>query len=175
VLCAEGYPMDVVTRRLGELDNVKGRMDRIESHSGIHIVVDYAHTPDALDQVLKTLRHHCDGALWCLFGCGGDRDRGKRSQMGRIAVQLSDHVVITDDNPRHEPSEAIVEDILAGIEDLTQVVVETDRSKAIQLAISRASQDDVVLIAGKGHEDYQEIKGKRLHFSDYEEVRHAVG
>lgn len=173
VLCAEGYPMDLVTERLGELDNVKGRMDRIESDSGVHVVVDYAHTPDALDKVLKTLRNHCSGALWCLFGCGGDRDRGKRAQMGRIAVQLSDHVVITDDNPRHEPSEAIIEDILAGIEDLTQVVVETDRAKAIQLAISRANRDDVLLIAGKGHEDYQEIKGKRYHYSDFEEVRHA--
>jgi UDP-N-acetylmuramoyl-L-alanyl-D-glutamate--2,6-diaminopimelate ligase len=150
-------------------------MDRIKSDNGIHIVVDYAHTPDALGKVLKTLRNHCGGSLWCLFGCGGNRDRGKRPQMGRVAVQLSDHVVITDDNPRHEASEAIVKDILAGIEDLTQVVVETDRSKAIQLAIGRAGRDDIVLIAGKGHEDYQETKGKRYDYSDYEEVRHAIG
>lgn len=175
VLCAEGYPMDLVTEKLGELGNVKGRMDRIESASGVHVVVDYAHTPDALDVVLKTLRNHCGGALWCVFGCGGDRDKGKRSQMGRIAVKLSDHVVITDDNPRHESSKAIIDDILAGIEDLTQVVVETDRAKAIRLAISRANRDDVLLIAGKGHEDYQEIKGKRYPYSDFEEVRHAVG
>jgi UDP-N-acetylmuramoyl-L-alanyl-D-glutamate--2,6-diaminopimelate ligase len=175
VLCAEGYPLDLALRRLGELENVKGRMDRIESVNGVHIVVDYAHTPDALDKVLKTLRDHCDGALWCLFGCGGDRDRGKRAQMGRIAVRLSDHVVITDDNPRHEASKTIVEDILNGIEDLSPVVVETDRGKAIRLAISRASRDDIVLIAGKGHEDYQEVNGKRYHYSDYEEVLHAVG
>ena len=94
--------------------------------------------------------------------------------MGRIAVQLSDHVVITDDNPRHEASENIVEDIIKGIEDLSRVVIETDRGKAIRLAIGRASRDDIVLIAGKGHEDYQEINGKRYHFSDYEEVRRAV-
>jgi UDP-N-acetylmuramoyl-L-alanyl-D-glutamate--2,6-diaminopimelate ligase len=174
VLCAEGYPIDLVIERLGQIENVKGRMDRIESGSGVHIVVDYAHTPDALDKVLRTLRSHCGGALWCLFGCGGDRDRGKRPQMGQIAVQLSDHVVITDDNPRHEDSQTIVRDILAGIEDRAQVQVEPDRGKAIRLAIGLAQPDDIVLIAGKGHEDYQEIGGKRYHFSDYEEVRHAV-
>ena len=175
VVCVEGFALDKVIRQLGKIHNVGGIMARSESPDGLRIVHDYAHTPDALSNVLTTLRSHCAGELWCLFGCGGERDRGKRPQMGNIAAHLSDHVVVTNDNPRHESAEIIIEDILSGVKNPDHVIVEPDRSQAIHTTIDRANSNDVVLIAGKGHEDYQEIEGERVHYSDYEEVRHAIG
>jgi UDP-N-acetylmuramoyl-L-alanyl-D-glutamate--2,6-diaminopimelate ligase len=139
------------------------------------VVVDYAHTPDALQAVLQALREHCRGELWCVFGCGGDRDRSKRGVMGSIAAKLSDHVIVTDDNPRHEGGDDIVQDILAGIDGMDRVQVERDRASAIHGACNAARAGDVVLVAGKGHEDYQQVGDERLPFSDRQQVQQWLG
>ena len=147
---------------------------RMESFSGAHptVVVDYAHTPDALEKVLASLREHAEANLICVFGCGGDRDSGKRPLMGQIASRLADRVIVTNDNPRSENPESIVSDILAGAS--AGVTVTMDRRHAIRDAIASAGRRDIVLIAGKGHEDYQEIAGVRHPFSDAQEVRAAL-
>jgi UDP-N-acetylmuramoyl-L-alanyl-D-glutamate--2,6-diaminopimelate ligase len=141
------------------------------------VVIDYAHTPDALEQALKTLRSHLPtrGQLWCVFGCGGDRDKGKRQLMGQIAEHEADVVIITDDNPRSEDHQAIVNDILAGCQQPETIRVELDRKAAIQYAVSHASPNDIVLVAGKGHEAYQEIEQVKYPFSDTQVVSDALG
>ena len=145
---------------------VEGRFQTVGDGSDIAVVIDYAHTPDALERALAALvESNQDGAVWVVFGCGGDRDKGKRPEMGRIACRLADRVVVTSDNPRNEKPEHIVEDILHGCKDGSPLV-EIDRAAAIAMAITAAKQGDTVLIAGKGHEDYQEIQGARLPFSD---------
>lgn len=171
-LLAIGLPVsDIATALRGALP-VPGRM---ESLIGAHptIVVDYAHTPDALEKVLSSLREHVAGRLICVFGCGGDRDPGKRPEMGAIAVRLSDEVIVTSDNPRSESVDRIIADIRAGT-GAFPVQVEPDRHVAIQRAVHMASAEDIVLVAGKGHEDYQEIAGVRHPFSDMQEVRAAL-
>jgi UDP-N-acetylmuramoyl-L-alanyl-D-glutamate--2,6-diaminopimelate ligase len=130
------------------------------------VVVDYAHTPDALEQALARLRAHTPGRLTCVFGCGGDRDRGKRPQMAAIAERGADRVIVTDDNPRSEDGDAIVADILAGFVARDRIEVERDRAAAIARALDGAGPDDVVLVAGKGHEAYQEVAGRRFPFDD---------
>lgn len=171
-LLASGLPLADVAEALRAAMPVPGRM---ESLVGEHptVVVDYAHTPDALEKALSSLREHTKGKLICVFGCGGDRDAGKRPLMGAIAARLADGVVITSDNPRSENSDVIIAEIKAGVGG-KPVVVEADRHKAIQHAIHAASVDDIVLVAGKGHEDYQEIAGIRHPFSDLQEVRAAL-
>ena len=145
---------------------VEGRLQRVGKENDVAVVIDYAHTPDALERALAALiESKQDGAIWVVFGCGGDRDKGKRPEMGRIACRLADRVVVTSDNPRSEKPEQIVEDILRGCEDGSPLV-EIDRAAAIAMAVAAAEQGDTVLIAGKGHEDYQEIQGARLPFSD---------
>jgi len=134
------------------------------------IVIDFAHTPDALEQALLVLREHCRSALWCVFGCGGDRDRGKRSMMGQIAERYSDHVVITNDNPRTEDPQQIVNDIVSGLICPWAVEIEYDRKIAIKHVIDCAMPNDIILIAGKGHEDYQIIGKEKLPFSDIDVV-----
>ena len=129
------------------------------------VIVDYAHTPDALAQALAAVRAHCEGQVWCVFGCGGERDRGKRPEMGRHAETLADRVIVTDDNPRGEDGDAIVADIVAGMSAPPRV--ERDR----HTAIAEAGPADAVLVAGKGHEDYQLVGGERRDFSDRELVR----
>jgi UDP-N-acetylmuramoyl-L-alanyl-D-glutamate--2,6-diaminopimelate ligase len=157
---------------LGRAAPVRGRMERFGGEDPAPlVVVDYAHTPDALEQVLTTLREHCAGALTCVFGCGGERDRGKRPEMGRVAERLADHVVVTDDNPRREDGDQIVAEILAGLAAPGRALIERDRATAIALALAGAAAGDVVLIAGKGHEDYQEVDGERRPFSDQAVVR----
>lgn len=170
-LLALDIPLADVAEALRQAQPVTGRM---QSFSGAHptVVVDYAHTPDALEKVLASLREHAEAELVCVFGCGGDRDRGKRPLMGQIASRLADRVVVTSDNPRTENPEAIVSEILAGSG--SGVLVEMDRHRAIRQSIAAAGRHDIVLIAGKGHEDYQEINGVRHHFSDAEEVRAAL-
>jgi UDP-N-acetylmuramoyl-L-alanyl-D-glutamate--2,6-diaminopimelate ligase len=155
---------------------VDGRMQAYTENKMPTVVVDYAHTPDALSQVLQSLRAHIDekGTVWCVFGCGGDRDRAKRPVMGKHAETLADRVVITNDNPRTESSELIIADILDGMNNKQNVTVEANRSKAIHYAIASASQLDIVLVAGKGHEDYQDIEGTKIPFSDVDEVTHAL-
>jgi UDP-N-acetylmuramoyl-L-alanyl-D-glutamate--2,6-diaminopimelate ligase len=172
VLVGLGYPAEAAASRVGRVRPVPGRMERFREN-GLTVIVDYAHTPDALRNVLTSLRRHCRERLWVVFGCGGDRDRGKRPEMGAIAARIADHVIVTDDNPRSEPGDAIVQDILAGCGE-TAVMVVRDRRTAIRAAIAQAGDGDIVLVAGKGHEAFQEVAGVFYEFSDREEVRKAL-
>ena len=138
------------------------------------MVVDYAHTPDGLRNALMACRPFVQGRLVCVFGCGGDRDRGKRPQMAAIAAELADHVVVTSDNPRTEDPQQILNDVVAGIPERTSMHVEADRAIAIAAAIGDAAHDDFVLIAGKGHEDYQILGTTKVHFDDREQAEVAL-
>ena len=175
VLLQMGFPPEEAVRRISAVQTVAGRMERYGG-DGVAplVIVDYAHTPDALEQVLAALRPHAAGRLICLFGCGGDRDKGKRPLMGAIAERLADRVVVTDDNPRFESNDRIVADILQGMERPGGVTVEHDRAKAIRLAIAKAKPGDLVLISGKGHETSQQIGELRIPFSDREQVLKAL-
>jgi UDP-N-acetylmuramoyl-L-alanyl-D-glutamate--2,6-diaminopimelate ligase len=149
-------------------------MNRLGGDAGRPLVViDYAHTPDALEQALASLRGHARARLICVFGCGGERDRGKRPQMAAIAEARADTVVVTDDNPRREDGDAIVADIVAGFAHPERAIVLRDRAAAIARAIADAGPDDIVLVAGKGHEPYQEIDGVQHPFDDTR-VAHAA-
>ena len=172
LLCA-GVEIDEACRRLCEVTPVAGRMERYGGGERPLVVVDYAHTPDALAQALEALRGHGAGRLHCVFGCGGERDSGKRPEMGRVAERLADRVVVTDDNPRGEDGGVIVEQILSGFE-TSGPLVERDRARAIALAVAEAEERDVVLVAGKGHELYQQVGVERRPFSDADEVRRAL-
>lgn len=174
VLLAWEMPLASAVAALEQVAPVQGRMMTFLAPARPRVVVDYAHTPAALEHVLSALREHVGGRLVCVFGCGGDRDRGKRPQMGEVARRLADRVVITDDNPRSEPPEQIVREILAGTGGRQGIHVEHDRAKAIAVSINAAGPDDLVLIAGKGHEDYQEINGQRRPFSDIEQVQKVM-
>ncbi|TDQ57996.1 UDP-N-acetylmuramoylalanyl-D-glutamate--2,6-diaminopimelate ligase [Mesocricetibacter intestinalis] len=167
-LLALGYELSALIRTAAHLQGVCGRMERIASSQGPTVIVDYAHTPDALEKALQAARLHCRSALWCLFGCGGDRDRGKRPLMAEIAEKLADHVITTDDNPRTEDPKGIMADICAGFSAPEKVTVVHQREQAIKTAIESAAAGDVILIAGKGHEDYQIIGTEKQHFSDQE-------
>lgn len=160
---------------LAQLQPIHGRMNRLGGDGAPLVVVDYAHTPDALEQALSSLRAHASANLACVFGCGGERDRGKRPLMAAIAERLADRVFVTDDNPRGEDGDVIVADIVAGFADASRHAIERDRAKAIARAIGEAGADDIVLIAGKGHEPYQEIHGVKHPFDDTEVARHALG
>jgi UDP-N-acetylmuramoyl-L-alanyl-D-glutamate--2,6-diaminopimelate ligase len=164
-----GLSLAEAAKALGQARAVPGRMESFVG-AGRQAVVDYAHTPDALSNVLSSLRGHCQGQLWAVFGCGGDRDAGKRPQMGAIAERLADHVILTDDNPRTEDGGAILRDIQAGCQ-RAGVVSIRDRRAAIAYALEQAARDDIVLIAGKGHESTQEIQGHKYPFSDRQVVR----
>lgn len=172
-LLALDAPFETAAARLQAIRPVPGRMERFTLPDAPAVFVDYAHTPDALDKVLASLKPHCPGKLWAVFGCGGDRDRGKRPQMGAVAVQRADRVVLTDDNPRHEDPERIVEEILVGC-GAAPVQVVRDRQRAIEQAIEQAAANDWIVIAGKGHEDYQEISGRRIPFSDSAVVKRSL-
>jgi UDP-N-acetylmuramoyl-L-alanyl-D-glutamate--2,6-diaminopimelate ligase len=165
-----GYSLDALIEAMEEIKPVPGRMQPVTCSGQATVVIDYAHTPDALENAIKSARLHCDGVLWCVFGCGGDRDKGKRPLMGEIAEKWSDKVVITNDNARTENPVSIVEDILAGMHSTKEVKVEQDRALAIEFALDHAKAGDLVLVAGKGHERYQEVDGERLEFSDYDTV-----
>ncbi len=166
-------PLEHALSRLSRLAPVPGRMDSFGGNKRPLVVVDYAHTPEALEQVLITLRDH-GKQLWCVFGCGGDRDRGKRPLMGAVAGKYAEHVVITDDNPRAEDPGVIVADILAGIPDSSEVTVCHNRATAIFTAVQLASAQDVVLVAGKGHEQFQQIGDEKYSFSDRNAVQEAL-
>lgn len=152
------------------LSPVPGRMQMLHAANNPTVIVDYAHTPDALQKALLAARQHCTGKLWCIFGCGGDRDRTKRPEMAAIAEHYADTIVVTSDNPRHEQPQAIIDDITAGITRKT-AHVEPDRAAAIEYAITHADIQDVILLAGKGHETYQQIGDDKLPFSDVEQVQ----
>jgi UDP-N-acetylmuramoyl-L-alanyl-D-glutamate--2,6-diaminopimelate ligase len=171
-----GFSFDGIRDALAHLEPVSGRMNRLGGENALPlVVVDYAHTPDALEQALTSLRAHAHGTLICVFGCGGERDAGKRPEMGRIAEALADLVIVTDDNPRGEDGNLIVGEIVAGFDNPERVTVERDRRKAIALAIHAAHAGDIVLIAGKGHEPYQEIGGVRHPFDDLAVARDVLG
>ena len=164
-LLQQGYSIERIIPLINEFEPVPGRMNRVQIHKDSPLViVDYAHTPDALKQVLLALKRHNARHIWCVFGCGGNRDKGKRPQMGHIAETLADKVIVTDDNPRYEDNEQIVQDILMGMN--TKPTVIHDRKGAIAYAITNAHPDDLILVAGKGHEPYQLINGQYLDFDD---------
>jgi UDP-N-acetylmuramoyl-L-alanyl-D-glutamate--2,6-diaminopimelate ligase len=165
-LGALGYDFAQIVSALTQLKPVVGRMNRLGGGDAPLVVIDYAHTPDALEQALSSLRAHTSGQLVCVFGAGGERDQGKRPQMGAIAERLADRVIVTDDNPRGENGDAIVAQILAGLRQRERANVQRDRNAAIRAAVCDARAGDVVLIAGKGHEPYQEIAGVKHEFDD---------
>jgi len=174
VLLDQGLALAEALQRLSRVSTVAGRMEAYGGGDRPTVVIDYAHTPDALEKALQALRSHCDANLGVVFGCGGDRDRGKRPQMGAVAERLADRIILTDDNPRTELGDRIIEEILFGIQQPERVLVERSRAAAIHQAIASAGSGDLVLVAGKGHEDYQIVGQQRLHFSDQEQVVAAL-
>ncbi|BCE00625.1 UDP-N-acetylmuramoyl-L-alanyl-D-glutamate--2,6-diaminopimelate ligase [Marinicellulosiphila megalodicopiae] len=175
VLVSLDFNLIEIISILPKLKSVSGRMQIFENTKNL-VVVDYAHTPDALEKSLKALRNQTKGQLFCVFGCGGDRDKSKRPKMAKVAEDLADKIFITNDNPRFENPESIIEDIQSGLSlsglEKTQVIL--DRKKAIELAISQMQEKDVLLVAGKGHEDYQIIGSKKIDFSDLKVVRQLM-
>jgi UDP-N-acetylmuramoyl-L-alanyl-D-glutamate--2,6-diaminopimelate ligase len=175
VLLCMDWPLPLALQRLAAAEAPAGRMQRFGGDAGQALmVVDYSHTPDSLTRALESLREQCSGELWCVFGAGGDRDRGKRPMMGAAAAAHADAIVLTDDNPRSEDGDRIIDDIRGGIPASARILTERDRAAAIALALAAAGPDDVVLVAGKGHESYQEIQGRRLPFRDAGAVRAAL-
>ena len=179
VLLQRGLPLGLLLEATGSFRGVPGRMERVVIEGADAavmptVLVDYAHTPDGLENALAASRPFTDGQLICVFGCGGDRDRGKRPQMAAIAARLADRVVVTSDNPRTEDPDRILGDVVAGIPDGTDLRVEGDRATAIGEAIAAASAADLVLIAGKGHEDYQILGTEKVHFDDREQAELAL-
>ncbi|MGV6808197.1 MAG: UDP-N-acetylmuramoyl-L-alanyl-D-glutamate--2,6-diaminopimelate ligase, partial [bacterium] len=171
--CSQGCELKAVLAAVAELKPVSGRMELVTSSATVapHVIVDYAHTPDALAKALQSLRGHCNGDLWVVFGCGGDRDRGKRAEMGAVADAIADVVMITSDNPRSEKPLDIMLDIAAAVSEAHMV---ESRADAIKTSIAEADPGDTILIAGKGHEDYQVIGDQHLPFSDAETARSAL-
>ena len=168
VLCVSGLSIDKVAEALSSFTGLPGRMEVFSSQDKPLIIIDYAHTPDALKKALTSLRDYCKGQLFCIFGCGGGRDIGKRAQMGSIAESLSDHIVLTNDNPRDEPTDKIFSDILEGIQNKANVIVKPDRSDALITTFLEANKGDIILLAGKGHEVTQQIGANFIPFSDRE-------
>lgn len=176
-LLLQGESWEQALDALVHLQPVPGRMEQFGGRAAPLLIVDYAHTPDALQQALLTLRPIAaarNGKLWCVFGCGGNRDNGKRPQMGRVAEEIADQLVLTSDNPRDEVAETILEMIAAGLQAPQRAQRIADRASAIMYATRHTQPEDVVLIAGKGHEAWQEIAGKKIPFSDVEQVRSAL-
>jgi len=176
-----GYNPRLVSEALRRVPSVKGRFERIDSGKGFMVVVDYAHSPDSLQKTLQSAKEILalegkGGRLVTVFGCGGNRDRTKRPKMGKIAADLSDIVIVTSDNPRFENPESIVDEIFTGIKSDDESVLRiVDRGEAIKRAMIEARPNDIVVLAGKGHEDYQDVKGVKHHFDDREEVEKALG
>ena len=170
----EGISIDDVLNAMAGI-NVPGRMQPVENNFGVNILVDYAHNAAALESVLNTLKEYTEGRIITVFGCGGNRSKTRRFEMGEVSGNLSDHTIITSDNPRNEEPDAIIGDIITGISKTNgKYEIESDRSKAIKLAVSMAQEGDTVLIAGKGHEDYQIFSDRTIHFDDREQAETAV-
>ena len=170
----EGIDINAVKTALGNI-SVPGRIQPVENNFGVNILVDYAHNAAALESVLKTLKEYTEGRIITVFGCGGNRARTRRFEMGEVSGNLSDYTIITSDNPRNEEPDAIIADIITGISKTDgKYEVESDRSKAIRLSVNMAKEGDTVLIAGKGHEDYQIFADETIHFDDCEHAREAV-
>ena len=171
-----GVPPEQGAAALQTASGIKGRMEVVPTPGlPCTVLIDYAHTPDALEKALQAARLHCAGKLWCVFGCGGDRDKGKRPLMGAIAEEFADVAVVTDDNPRTEEPRAIINDILAGMLDAGHAKVMEGRAEAVTCAVMQAKENDVVLVAGKGHEDYQIVGNQRLDYSDRVTVARLLG
>lgn len=176
VLLSMGYDFEKLLRGASKLKPIKGRMECFSAEGKPHIVVDYAHTPDGVEQVLRGVReHHPDGKVFCIIGCGGDRDKGKRPIMAIKASVFSDMAILTSDNPRSEDPESILRDMASGVGEANNVVLIADRRKAIEYAFEKAGPKDCIVIAGKGHEDYQIFKDKTIHFSDREIACELLG
>ena len=171
-----GVDLTTIANSLANFAGVPGRMERVQvsPEQDISVIVDYAHTPDSLENLLKAARPFISGKMICVFGCGGDRDRTKRPLMGKIAADLADLAVVTSDNPRTEDPNRILQDVVAGIPQTVKSLVISDRAQAIDTAISSAQPGDGVLIAGKGHEDYQILGTEKIHFDDREQARAAL-
>lgn len=167
-LLALGIDKQLLLETASSLKPVLGRMELFTAENKAKVVVDYAHTPDALEKALNALRVHCQGQLWAIFGCGGDRDTGKRPMMAAIGERLADRVILTDDNPRSESPAEIVKDMLVGMNQPDTAVVEHSRFDALQFALANSHADDIILLAGKGHEDYQVMAHETIHYSDRE-------
>lgn len=174
-LLSLGYDINALAEAAPKLSAVIGRMELFSSENRAKVVVDYAHTPDALEKALQALRVHCDGKLWCIFGCGGDRDTGKRPMMAAIAEQQADIVILSDDNPRSEDPALITNDMLAGLVQPDAAHVIHHRFDACQFALSQANEHDIILLAGKGHEDYQVLANETIHYSDRETAQQLLG
>jgi len=177
-LCiAAGFDLPAIGHGLSALKSVPCRLEAVDCGQDFTVLVDYAHTDDALKNVLNTLRPLCKGKLAVVFGCGGDRDKTKRPRMAKVAEDLADKIIVTSDNPRTEKAEAIINDIIAGFAepDADAIVIKPDRRKAIESAVMTAGGDDIVLIAGKGHETYQLIGNTKYDFNDAEIVREFLG
>ena len=170
-----GYSLETLLAVSQDLQPVCGRMEVFTTANYPTVVVDYAHTPDALEKALQAARLHCRGQLWCLFGCGGDRDKGKRPLMAKMAEQFADQIIVTDDNPRSEEPQAIVTDIMTGFTQTENVRIIHARAEAIAYSVMQAKVDDVILVAGKGHEDYQIVGLQRLDYSDRVTVAQLLG
>lgn len=173
-LCMLDVPLEQSLAALSRQDNIPGRLECISVRGSATFVVDYAHTPDALLHVLQTLKPLCTGRLYCVFGCGGERDAGKRREMGSVAAQYADVITLTNDNPRREDPDRIIAAIKSGVGSHEHVNVITDRRQAMQAAIQDAGPGDIVLVAGKGHENYQDIEGQKLPFSDQQVIRELL-
>lgn len=174
---AVGFNLGLDKKELGNISNfnsVPGRLERIQNSRNLHIFLDYAHSPDALQNVLSAISELDFAKILVLFGCGGDRDKEKRPYMGKVASELADQIILTSDNPRNEDPGQILQDISNGIEREVPILRELDRRKAIQIAISKLREEDALIIAGKGHENYQQIGEQRIEFNDYCVVRELI-
>jgi len=174
-LLALGFPFFALINTVPHLSPVCGRMEIFAVKNKPTVIVDYAHTPDALDKALFAAKEHCHGKLWVIFGCGGDRDRGKRPLMANVAQSYTDNIIVTNDNPRTEDPDTIIHDIMAGFTEPNQINIVKDRMTAIQWAIDHSNENDIILVAGKGHEDYQIIGQTKHHYSDRETVSDLLG
>jgi UDP-N-acetylmuramoyl-L-alanyl-D-glutamate--2,6-diaminopimelate ligase len=175
VLAQLGWTNAEIETAMAQVSAVPGRMECLTTTGFPAMIIDYAHTPDALEKALHAARKHCKQTLWVVFGCGGDRDTGKRTEMAVVAEKFADKIIVTSDNPRTESADKIIEMIMQGfscVENVTQVIARED---AIAMAVQLAGSDDLVLIAGKGHEDYQEIMGVKYPFSDKQVVESLIG
>lgn len=174
-LLSLGFDIQQLQQTASQLQPVLGRMELFHVDEQPKVVVDYAHTPDALEKALQALRIHCEGKLWVIVGCGGDRDKGKRPMMAAIAEQLADEVILSDDNPRSEDPALIINDMLAGMKQPQRAKVEHGRYLAASYAIAHATKQDIILLAGKGHEDYQVVGTETIHYSDRESAASLLG
>lgn len=172
-VACQGVPLTDILLACEKIHAVAGRMQCVHSKDKPLAIIDYAHTPDALEKALQATRKHCQGKLWCVFGCAGNRDKTKRPKMAIAAESYADTVIVTSDNPRHEDPDAIIDDVVKGFVSI-KPVIQADRAAAIKYAMNHAEISDVILIAGKGHEDYQIIGDEKRHFSDLEEVNKYV-